>query len=320
MEINIAVIGLGNLGKRHLESIMHSTREWNVYGIDINADTLKELDEQYNTKQQIKFKGGDTIDFLPSHLDVVIIATSSAVRRKIFEELLQHSRMDYIIFEKVLFQRIEDYYYVNECLKKYKIQAWVNCPRREYDIYRELYKEVICNQLFEMHIYGGEWGMACNAVHMLDLIEWYGGAPCKIENLALSDNIAESKRAGYKEVYGCISGACGRCSNWSISSYSNSSLPLTIEIIGDYFTCKIIAEKKRMIMAYKDKQWEEEIREYIPTYQSQLTQKVVEKILDTSECNLPVFAESMNTHLRIVEPLIKFFEKRGMEEGLCPIT
>ena len=46
-----------------------------------------------------------------------------------------------------------------------------------------------------------------------------------------------------------------------------------------------------------------------------MTQKVVERILDTSECNLPVFAESMNTHLRIVEPLIKFFEKKRMEEG-----
>lgn len=58
MGINIAVIGLGNLGKRHLESIMQSTREWNVYGIDINADTLQELDELYSNKHRLKFRGG----------------------------------------------------------------------------------------------------------------------------------------------------------------------------------------------------------------------------------------------------------------------
>lgn len=320
MEINIAVIGLGNLGKRHLQSVVQSTRKWNIYGLDINTNALQEIKEEYNNKYNLKFKGGGTIDLLPHHLDIVIIATSSAVRRRVFEELIQHSEVDYIIFEKVLFQRIEDYYYVHECLKKYKIQAWVNCPRREYTVYRELYKEVICNQVFEMHIYGGEWGMACNIVHILDLIEWYGGAPCKINNLELSDKIVESKRIGYKEIYGCISGVCGRCSNWSISSYFNSSLPLTIEIIGGYFMCKIITEKNYMIVTYKNKQWEEEVRECIHTYQSQLTQRVVEKILDTSECSLPTYMESMNTHLRIIEPLIKFFEKNGMEEGLCPIT
>ena len=96
---------------------------------------------------------------------------------------------------------------------------------------------------------------------------------------------------------------------------------MSIEIIGDYLACKIIEEKGFLRISYANKQWEEEEREFVFYYQSQMTQEIVERILDTAECNLPSFNESMGTHLNIIIPLIEFFEKNGMEEkGVCPIT
>lgn len=315
---NIAVIGLGNIGKRHLQSIQNSTRAWNVYGIDANQDTLQEAVRTYKGEHNLKV--GKGVEILPEHVHVVVIATSSAVRREVFEQLVEHSDIDFIIFEKVLFQRVADYYYVQECLKKYNIQSWVNCARREQTVYQELRKEIMKNKMFEMHISGGEWELACNGIHMLDLIEWYAGAASRIDTVSLSDEIVDSKRNGYKEVYGSLAGTCGKCSSWSISCQQNSNFPLTIEVIGDYMSCRIIPEQKIIKMAYADKQWEEEEREFISCYQSQQTEGIVERILDKGICNLPSFEESMRTHLRIIEPLIEFFEKHGMEEGRCPIT
>lgn len=315
---NIAVIGLGNIGKRHLQSIQNSTRAWNVYGIDANQDTLQEAVRTYKGEHNLKV--GKGVEILPEHVHVVVIATSSAVRREVFEQLVEHSDIDFIIFEKVLFQRVADYYYVQECLKKYNIQSWVNCARREQAVYQELRKEIMKNKMFEMHISGGEWGLACNGIHMLDLIEWYAGAASRIDTVSLIDEIVDSKRNGYKEVYGSLAGTCGKCSSWSISCQQNSNFPLTIEVIGDYMSCRIIPEQKIIKMAYADKQWEEEEREFISCYQSQQTEGIVERILDKGICNLPSFEESMRTHLRIIEPLIEFFEKHGMEEGRCPIT
>lgn len=319
MKKNIAVIGLGNLGKRHLQSLLNSKRKWDIYGIDNNVEVLANLRQMYIDKNNLKI--GKELDIIPDHLDVVIIATSSNVRREIFEKLIECSSVEYIIFEKVLFQRVEDYYYVQECLEKNNIRAWINCPRREQPIHKKLYEEIKHNHTFEMHIYGGEWGLACNLIHMLDLIEWYAGATSKISNLLLENCIVDSKRKGFKEIYGSFIGTCGKCNNWSISCQKDSNYPLSIEIIGDYLACKIIEEKGFLRISYANKQWEEEEREFVFYYQSQMTQEIVERILDTAECNLPSFNESMGTHLNIIIPLIEFFEKNGMEEkGVCPIT
>ena len=55
-------------------------------------------------------------------------------------------------------------------------------------------------------------------------------------------------------------------------------------------------------------------------YQSQMTQYVIEDILLKGTCKLTTYEESSRMHLEFIKPLIEFFEKHGMEKGLCPIT
>lgn len=54
----------------------------------------------------------------PHEIELVVIATSSNMRRIVFEQLIDHAFVKYILFEKVLFQRKEDYYFVQEKLKE----------------------------------------------------------------------------------------------------------------------------------------------------------------------------------------------------------
>lgn len=168
---------------------------------------------------------------------------------------------------------------------------------------------------------GGYWGLACNALHLLDLVEWFATEDkLRIVSMNLSDRIEESKRKGYVEVFGSIVGTCGRCENWSISCFADSRLPFVTEIVGDRMWCSIDYGSRRMKFACAAAGWQEEALEFDIPYQSELTQQVVSRILETGTCNLPKYEDSMRQHLIFMQPLIKFFENKGMEKEICPIT
>ena len=314
---NIAIIGVGALGKRHLESVLKSKMELQVYAVDSNqeaVDTAVELSEK-------RVIGGNNVNILPKEIDVAIIATSSAVRRVVFEQLVAHSTIKNIIFEKVLFQRKEDYFEVDRLLKQYSINAWVNCARREQSSYIALKKLIDEKKCFTFHIEGGNWGLGCNGIHMLDLVQFLSGSrECNIDNLNLLPVIEESKRLGYKEIFGSVLGNCGKCQSFSITCYKDSTLPMHLELTGEDFRCVIMEGEQKILLMHQDNMWKVEEREFPISYQSQMTQGVVENILKTGNCNLPNYDEAMKLHLVYLEPLIKFFEEHGGEKGLCPIT
>lgn len=314
---NIAIIGVGSFGKRHLESVLRSELPLQIYVVDNNEKTLNEVIKM----SEKKIICGSDVGILPTEIELAIIATSSVVRKAVFQQLLTKSKVKYIIFEKVLFQRIEEYFVVEKLLKEQEITAWVNCARREQDFYIKIKKIVDRSQFFTFHLSGGSWGLGCNGIHMLDLVQFLSGdQEFIIDKLNLLPIIEESKRKGFKEIYGTVSGKCGKCLTFSITSFHNSESPLRIELSGDNFYASIEEKKRKFSLMCADNEWKSESQEFTLHYQSQQTQKVVEKIINSGDCNLPKYKEAMQLHLVYIEPLIKFFEEQGLEKGLCPIT
>ena len=93
---NFAVIGVGALGKRHLESILKLDLPYKVYVIDRDEKAVAEAVDMCSEK----VNGGLDVTILPEELDVVIIATNSNVRRLVFEQLIEHSKVKNIILLK----------------------------------------------------------------------------------------------------------------------------------------------------------------------------------------------------------------------------
>lgn len=314
---NIAIIGVGALGLRHLQSVSELDKSLNIYVIDNNPDAIANAMEQC-TREVI---GGENISILPEEIDVAIIATTSKVRRQIFEQLVAHSKIRNVIFEKVLFQKVDDYYVVEQLLKEHSIRAWVNCARREYDSYHTVKNLLSSCENYVFHMAGGNWGMACNGIHMVDLVEFLeGSAQCAIEQMNLQPVIEDSKRSGYKEVYGTITGKCGRCEAFSITCFGNSTVPTQIDIVSDKFRCTIIESERKLILVSGENDWEDEEQFFVVPYQSQLTGGVVKNILENGTCRLPEYPDAMRLHLEFIKPLIQFFESQGMEREVCPIT
>ena len=112
---NIAIIGSGQLGSRHLQGIKISDLSLNIEVVDSNIDALKIAEDRYNQiegNQYIKKVSFlSSIEELSDRLDLVIIATSSAPRFTITKHLIEKRQVSNLIFEKVLFQNEESSIY-----------------------------------------------------------------------------------------------------------------------------------------------------------------------------------------------------------------
>jgi len=318
---NIAVIGVGALGKRHLQSLTEFGENANLYAVENNESALAALKKEFNEDMNCNVSFVNAVELLPKKIDLVVIATSSNVRRMLFEKLTEHAEVGNVIFEKVLFQRAEDYVAVQNILEKKKIKAWVNCARREWDFYHELKKIMDeCNS-FTFSAIGGQWGMACNGIHMLDLVEFLAGESGTALDISnLLPYISESKRKGFFEVFGSITGSCRKCHLLQLTCLDETNVPFMIEIVGDKARAIINEGKKELYIAEEKNNWAWEKRCFEAPFQSQLTYKVAKSILESGDCRLANYQEAMELHLKFIGKLIPFFEKQGMEEGLCPIT
>ena len=51
---------------------------------------------------------------------------------------------------------------------------------------------------------GGHWGLACNAIHFIDLVSWWTGSTVNDVDCQGLEDWLPSKRPGYQEVFGSI--------------------------------------------------------------------------------------------------------------------
>lgn len=320
MKYIIVIVGLGALGKRHLSSILNSGLALDVYCYDINANALDgfEWEDKYGNKKLVNIS---SLADIPDEIDFVLFSTTSRDRRELFEQLVSNKKVKYILFEKVLFQKVEDYEYVSSKLHELGIRAWVNCPRRQMDCYQRLKEMLKDAKDMKITLYGGEWGLACNAIHMLDIFEFLSGSNATtVDKIDLLPCIVESKRQGYKEVYGTIYGHSGRCKEFSITCLKDSDVQDMMTINTDIGQYIILENNKKIIKQTKEDNYEIKEEVFDTLYQSQMTQYVLEDILLRNESRLTIFEDSARLHLEFIKPLIEFFEKHGMEKKLCPIT
>ena len=313
---NIAIVGVGSLGRRHLESMIELKDEYTIYAVEANHEAISRLEEEF---PDVNFS--ETIDGLPKRIEAVVIATNANVRREVFEDLIGHSYVSNIVFEKVLFQREDDYMFVKNKLDELGINAWVNCARREWDSYKTFKSELdSCNEI-HLSAIGGKWGMGSSAIHILDLVEYLSNSKVDKVNVdKLDDIIEESKRKGFYEFFGTITGCAGRCKNFSITCINKSSLPFRIEITTEK-SRYMIDEVHNYIMVSNEKSgWDWEKRDFKQVYQSQMTGRVLKSIISEHKCNLVDYDSSMNLHLKLLKALYGFFKKNGMGDAVCPIT
>lgn len=310
----IVLIGAGTIGKRHLQSLLDLADKAEIYVVENNKQAYLNVKTEFEGTMCVA-----DVRELPEELDVAIIATTSSVRRQVFESLIVHTKVHNIVFEKVLFQKEEDYYWVEQKLKDYRIKAWVNCARREWDAYHWLKDKMKNTEQFTYSYVDSNWGLACNGIHMIDIIQFLGGGQPVVDSSYILPGVIPSKRLGFYEFYGTIVGSCGKCKFFQLTC-TDSEAPQVNEILGDNIQIRIDETNQTVQIAEKDKGWNWEEYPFRQMYQSQLTARVVMDIIEKGECRLVDYKQSMNEHLKYIAAISDYFYREGMEKQICPIT
>lgn len=320
---NIAIIGCGNLGRRHLQAAVKCTYPIDIYVYDINTDVFKLADdivknEEKNPETTVNYI--TSLEQLPRELFTVVVASSANGRAETVKALLNNSEVAYLILEKVLFQKYEDYDEIEKLLEEKRVTAYVNCPRRYFDIYHTL-KELLNGKEFKTYISGSNWGLGCNFIHMLDMISFIAGIKdLHVDISKLDDNVIESKRAGYKEITGTITGSIGTCKEFSVSSYADKDADFTIYFESENERILLLESLKTCYIIGESTSWKMEKKNFDILYQSGLTNKYIESMIESKSCQLTSYKESALLHKAFIKPLTDFFAERGVKNRLCPIT
>lgn len=324
--VNIAIIGAGQIGSRHLQALSQLNRSTNIQIVDPNYKSLERARERFLQVQKNKdiqrVEYLDNIADLKNSLEIVMIATNSDVRREIIEKLLLQKKVRYVILEKVLFQKIKDFAVVNDLLVRNNVKAWVNCPHRMNNFYKQLKFKFIKVKKVDYRVSSSSLGIGCNSIHFLDLFAFLTG---QINFVLFSDqldsNIIMSKRPGFIEFTGTLYGTSSRGSNIAITSYLKGNAPLIISINSEVISCLIREGEGKAWISEKANNWIWKEHSFTMPYQSQLTNLVVQDILDTGKCDLTKYEESWNIHVPLLKSLLFYLQKQKMEEiDLCPIT
>jgi siroheme synthase (precorrin-2 oxidase/ferrochelatase) len=301
----LVIIGAGQLGTRHLQSIMSLQDDLSIIVVDPSENSLKLAEKNIseictnNTVQYLSEIPVNEVIFM------AIIATNSGVRSTVITDLLENNKVTYVIFEKVLFQTINEYNEIKSLLQKKEVSAWVNCPMRQYPMYKKI-KSMIDNNLpTSIDVIGTEWGLACNTVHFLDLCEFLTDSKIiKIDTSALIKKTFESKRAGYIELYGKISVNYNDDSLLSLSCVKGDKFNRSIVIING--NTKIVVDEylKKVDVFVNDKLVNS--FEFKAPYQSELTSLLYNDLVNKKYCDLPSYDTSMEQHITLIKSLCYF--------------
>lgn len=314
----VSIIGAGQLGSRHLQGLKTAQTEMEIWVIDSCEESLKVAKERCDAVESKTPKTvhyAQTIDALPQTLDLVIIATGSKPRASITKALLAHSSVCYLVLEKFLFTRLQDFDEIEILLKEKGVKCWVNCPRRMWPSYEAIKELVNPDKPVIIEYCDQDWGMCCNSVHLIDI--WMclaGDCQFKVNLSGIEPLVRDSKRNGYIELFGkevfsssngdvlvqtCLSEYSGRT---EVVIHNDGNEINVNEVTGEWsFNGNVLQAKT--------------------PYQSGLTGIVADEILTTGDCRLTPYSMSVQYHKPYLQAVMQLVNKlQGCDSDSCPIT
>lgn len=322
----IALIGAGQLGSRHLQALAKIDIPVTLQVVDPSNESLKVAKERY---QEIQSNSNiNSIDFLHeigdlnAYIDLCIIATTAGIRFKILNELIHKKNVKNIILEKVVYQSEEQFEKTKLLLDEKKISCWVNCPRRIYPIYKELKEYFVNDKTIECNVSGGDWGLASNAIHLIDLVSFFSNnTNYKVNISELDSHIQKAKREGYIEVTGKLTGHYSKGSTLEMISIAGSNAPVTIELQTRSIKIHLNESAAVARIIFNENEEAEKIMRFAIPFQSDLTQHVAKEILMNGICGLTDFKESSQLHKPLLRSIMKHIQIiSGNKVDYCPIT
>ena len=314
----LLLVGAGHIGSRHLQGLAKAKLNLEIYVVEPSWVASSVARSRWN---ESKHNGSHTIhwlDSIPSDLntvDVCIVSTSAKGRADLISRLASKTNVRYWIIEKVLAQGSSEIELICDALGK-SAGAWVNTPRRTMRLHKAFRSEVLGTGPLGVLYGGGLWGLACNGIHLIDLIAWWSGKSLlSIDTGNLNRNWYESKRHRYFETTGeLVAHFSGGTSLRLISKKGPQEQGIRVTLSdGIVWEIDEIACVARSSLGRKLTNERE--------FQSQLTGKIVNQILQQGQCDLPSLVESSAMHAIFLDAMVTHWNlSQNRNDDLVPIT
>jgi predicted dehydrogenase len=316
----VAIIGAGQLGRRHLQGLVKSSHPISVHIVDpfeVSRSAVQEFIATQEAGLLPSIQIHASIKELPPELDLVIVATTSSQRMEVIENLVSVSKVRHLVLEKFLFDNSEHYERAGSLIAARGITCWVNTPRRHFSIYRKIREDNREDRLLQVTVDGGDWGLCCNSVHFIDLVQFLSG---NVDLLTMDTHLDEggvvSKREGFVELTGELSGYVGS-TQFCIRSIRNSIKPITVALHYQHQSVFVVEGSETLIRVGQGGVTTESFK--LP-YQSEMTGMIADQLFNSNICDLTPYLESVSAHLPLLHSFALRVGKVNGENFQCAIT
>lgn len=311
-----ALIGLGNIGFRHLQGLSRVGSRLRLVAVDPDQAALDRASAEWASTVGTPLETISDLGALPRETRVAIIATSAAGRLNILRRVLVHAAPDLLVLEKVVFQQLRDFDEATALAAASGAKIVVNCHRRMWPLYKSLVKIADRRAAFALSFRCRSLGLACNSVHFIDALQFlsHDAAPRLVgSNLG---EIYSSKRSGYFEVFGSLSFSTDR---GRLQLEAQPDGPETLE--GTFMLdhrCYSLSEAEGHVAAADGEVLCDTGRAPLL---SELTGLLVANILDGLSPTLATLADSRAAHAALFSALELHFQRQGVDTSFgLPIT
>ena len=322
--LHVVVMGVGDIGSRHLQSLAKSAQPLSIYAVDPSEDAANVAKQRFCEIEGYELHEYHQLrvaEALPSQVDLAIIATTAKHRAQAVKQLLSQSNVAYMILEKILFVDDSDYEHIGSLLRDKQVKCWVNHPRRCFPFYQALKQRINASSKVSMIIHGGGWGLGSNGLHFVDLLSYFvGQTNIAFNTCSLDKALYDYKRVGYKEIYGVFTAEIGQ--HRLVMHCENYTSPWAISIETDTLSLRIDEESETFIEMEKQKGWKAEFSHPKMTdYQSNMTHQIMQDLMQNGTCDLTSFDDAVALHQPFVHAMKRFFtEECGLDQSAFPIT
>ena len=339
MTINIAVIGSGNVGSRHVQGLANSIAKMNVFVVDPKKNNLEKtkkliLENNLNNNKNINITFNQTISKINDSIDLAIISTNSDVRRQVIEKLVSLNDVKNIILEKIAFQKINDFDFIIKLLNEKKIKSFINFPRRVYKSYHNLKKEISKEKKIYFSVVGRNLGLASNTLHLLDLFSYLTNTKkISVKEVSLNNKIYDSHRKGFVELKGTLKFSSDREDILYLCDFDQYKKDISflgvnyrgilfggIRIENKNFSYSIYENYQKIVKVAYNKNLLVDVDSFEAPLQSVLTKYMADDFFKKNKIYLPRLKDSYHHHKIIIDIFTNHINKCDINLSGCPIT
>jgi len=314
---NVALVGVGQLGLRYLEGLLQSNIQLRLWAVDITHDVRKRTQQLLSrASPRFSITHCESTRDLPRNIDLLILATTATGRVSTLSQALEGRNVRFVILEKLLTQSSAETEEMTRLVANVS-DVWVNYPRRLMDWHAVLQEYVCRHTPVHGSVIGSSWGLLTNALHFVDLLEWWTGSFAQEIQPHRDFEWFESKRPGFLEATGTISVKFADGSHLTLKSAPEGRRPSKTQI-------NVHGKDKSLRVSECDGVASGSM---LPrpitgslTFQSRLTGPLVDQIFEDGTCGLPTLEDVIGTHELYITSLLADFRTQLALDGRLRIT